>query len=486
MAITNKIKNQHLINRAGFGPMIESLIDFDKYTAKQLWQLLVKTSSQAPAEMSIATDPRKDKAFINEDGTAMNYKQMDATTKKLIAFQYRNDIKNMNIWWLTNMVNSKAQLRHKLTFFWHGHFACRSRNALFSQQLFNIIQQNALGNFGTMLRQVSKSPAMLQFLNNQQNRKGHPNENFAREVMELFTIGRGNYTEADVKEAARAFTGWSFDKNGAFIFRPILHDNFAKNVLGNTGNFNGDDVLDIILKKPETAYFICKKIYQFFVNENIDEILIKKLATNFYNNNYEIAPLLEEIFTSEWFYEQKNMAIKIKSPIELIVGIRRFLPLELENDEVQLLFQKVLGQLLFYPPNVAGWPGGRSWIDSSTLMVRLQIPQALSNNDALEIKPKTDDDTDMGMVEQKNLKIGKNKAFSKLGVSAHINWSIVFKAFENIARPQLEQALISSLILTSANFKSSTLQPFLNIESRDSFIKSVIINVMSTPEYQLC
>jgi uncharacterized protein (DUF1800 family) len=203
---------------------------------------------------------------------------------------------------------------------------------------------------------------MITFLNNQQNKKNHPNENFAREVMELFTLGRGNYTETDVKEAARAFTGWSLGPNGAFLFKPRLHDAGSKTVLGQTGNFNGDDVVDILLKMPKTANFICKKMYKFFVNENIDDARVAYLATRFFKNNYDIKKLLEDIFTSDWFYEQKNIGAKIKSPIELLAGIRRYIPMVMDNDEVQLLFQKVLGQILFYPPKCS-WLGWRQKLD---------------------------------------------------------------------------------------------------------------------------
>ncbi len=486
MPLTNRIKNQQLLWRAAFGPMAENVAELDSITPKKLWNTLLSTSLDTPDKINIVSDPRKDKAYMNDDGTMMKPGQMDALTRKLIAQKYKDDLKDLNITWLNMMINSKAQLREKLTFFWHGHFACRSRNALFSQELFNIIHENALGNFGDMLRAVSKSPAMLQFLNNQQNRKGHPNENFAREVMELFTLGRGNYTENDIKESARAFTGWEFDKDGAFVFRARLHDDEEKTFFGQKGNFNGDDILNILLKNPQTANYICKKMYKFFVNENVDDDKVKYLSARFFKNNYDIQKLLEDIFTSDWFYDQKNIGVKIKSPVELIVGIRRFLPLSMDNDDTQLVFQKVLGQILFYPPNVAGWPGGRNWIDSSTLMVRLQIPQALASNDAIDIRPKTDDDNAMGMMEEKRIRVGKNAAFKKSGMSAAINWVAVNKIFENTARPALAQTIANALLQTKGKVGDELLAKYVNNENRESFIKSAIINLMSTPEYQLC
>ena len=210
------------------------------------------------------------------------------------------------------------------------------------------------------------------------------------------------------------------------------------------------------------------------------------MGERFFKNNYDIKKLLEDIFTSDWFYEPQNIGIKIKSPVELMAGLRRFLPLQMDNDDAQLLFQKVLGQILFYPPNVAGWPGGKSWIDSSTLMVRLQIPQAISSKDAIDIRPKDDDDTNMGMTEEKRIRLGKNAAFSKSGASATINWIIVNKIFENTARPVLAKTIIDTLLQTKGRIDDVLLAKYFNNENRESFIKSVVVNVMCTPEYQLC
>ena len=486
MALSNRLKNQHLLWRAAFGPMAEGVADLNDMSTKKLWKKLVDSSAEAPEKLDVAANPFEDRTMMNANGTMMEYSKLDPDKKRELAKQSRDDLKDMNIAWLNLMINSKAQLREKMSLFWHGHFACRIQNAYFSQNLLNVIRENALGNFGNMLRAVSKSPAMLQFLNNQQNRKGYPNENFAREVMELFTLGRGNYTEKDIKESARAFTGWGFDKGGQFVFRRPVHDDGEKTFMGETGNFDGDDILNILLKKTETATFITKKIYRYFVNENIDETKIKYLSSRFFKNDYNIAKLLEDIYTSEWFYEPQNIGNKIKSPIELLAGIRRYLPLTLDNDDAQLLFEKVLGQILFYPPNVAGWAGGKSWIDSSTLMVRLQIPQVLSSKDSIDIRPKSDDDTNMGMTEEKRIKLGKKAAYSASGASATIEWNTVNKIFEKTSRSELSQAIIDSLLQTKGRIDGALLANYLNNESRESFIKSVVINVMSTPEYQLC
>jgi uncharacterized protein (DUF1800 family) len=387
---------------------------------------------------------------------------------------------------MDEMINSRAQFREKLSLFWHGHFACRVINIYFQQQLLDIIRTNAFGKFGDLLREVSKSPAMLQFLNNQQNKKQHPNENFAREVMELFTMGRGNYTENDVKEAAKAFTGWGFDLKGEFVFRPFQHDNGPKTFLGKTGNFDGDDIIDMLLEQKQTALYITKKIYRYFVNEKMDDGKITWLSNRFYQSNYDIKKLMEDIFTSEWFYEEKNIGTKIKSPVELIAGIRRLLPLTLQNENAQLLFQRALGQILFYPPNVAGWPGAKSWIDSSTLMLRLRMPQIITANEAISIRPKSDDDTMMGQMMESKIAEGLNKSYADKGAAAIVDWESVTNIFKTVTRENLLAKISDTILQTRSRVNTALLATYLNNENRENYIKSTIINLMSTPEYQLC
>ena len=356
MPSSNRIKNQHLLWRSAFGPMAENAASLDIISQKDLWVLLVKTSAKPVEKIEVTKNPADEYIMAGADPKEMQKGIKDPEQRKKLREKSRDDLKVMNQRWLETMVNSEAQLREKMSLFWHGHFACRIVNSFFAQELLHIIRINALGSFADMLKAVSKSPAMLQFLNNQQNKKSHPNENFAREVMELFTMGRGNYTENDVKEAARAFTGWAFNPQGEFVFRKNQHDDGTKTFLGKTGNFDGDDILNMLLENKQTANYISKKIYRYFVSEKINEQNQQWLSNRFYSNNYNIAKLLEDIYTSDWFYDEKNIGTRIKSPVELLAGIRRLLPMQLENDQSQLLFQRALGQVLFYPPNVAGWP----------------------------------------------------------------------------------------------------------------------------------
>lgn len=482
MAVSNRLKNQHLLWRAGFGPMAENAAELDKISQKELWSLLLKTSAKKPEKINVAQNLVDGLYKGIQDVSQMQKPDLTNDQKKQIREQSREDLKNLNILWLEEMINNEAQLREKMSLFWHGHFACRVINSYFQQELLQIIRENALGNFKDLLREVSKSPSMISFLNNQQNRKKKPNENFAREVMELFTMGRGNYTENDIKEAARAFTGWGFNLKGEFEFRKFQHDDDKKTVLDKTGNFDGDDVLNILLEQKQTAKYITKKIYKYFVNDKADDAKVEWLSNRFYQNDYDIKKLLEDIFTADWFYEEKNIGTKIKSPVELLAGIRRLLPMEMENDQAQLLFQKTLGQILFYPPNVAGWPGGKTWIDSSSLMLRLRIPQILSANDIMDIMPKTDDDVQGGMMEMAAKKL---KDVTK-GGTAKIDWGLAAAIFEKVPRENLLQKMTDILLQTKGHIADTLLEKYVNSENRENFIKSTIVNLMSTPEYQLC
>ncbi|MGB3005011.1 MAG: DUF1800 domain-containing protein [Chitinophagaceae bacterium] len=475
--------------RAGFGPAVEQLGDLSKYSPKQIYKALVKASEKKPDYIDVADDYLKGLLMGIEEVGRQQKKELDADERKKVQQKNREGVRNLNMYWMHEMVNTASQLREKMAFFWHGHFACRNLNVFFQQGLLDTIRKNALGNFGTMLKEVSKSAAMLNFLNNQQNRKDHPNENFAREVMELFTLGRGNYSENDIKEAARAFTGWGANIKGEFQFRKFQHDNGSKSVLGKSGNFEGEDVLNILLEEKQTAKFITQEIYKFFVNEKADNSRINWLSERFYNNKYDISKLMEDIFTNDWFYEEKNIGAQIKSPVELLVGIQRMLPMKLENEEALMLLQRVLGQLLFYPPNVAGWPGGKTWIDSSSLMMRMRIPRMINDTDEMNVRPKDDDDQMMGRPDTKE--DPKAKAQRMTGgagkpILANIDWSLFVKNFESTPRGALADAISKNLLQVKNGVSVDLIKQFSDQSGRENFIKTAAIQLMSIPEYQLC
>jgi uncharacterized protein (DUF1800 family) len=477
MPASNQLKNQHLLWRAAFGPMTENVNQLQEISQKELYRIVVKTSAKTPDPFNVAVNLFDGLVKGVQDLGMMQKLSQDE--RKMLRKQSVEDLKNLNLAWLTQMINSEAQTREKMSLFWHGHFACRVINIFFQQQLLNIVRENALNNFGDLLRQVSKSPAMLSFLSNQQNKKQHPNENFAREVMELSTIGRGNYTENDVKEAARAFTGWGFNLKGEFVDRPFVHDTSKKTFLGKTGNFNGDDIIDILLEQKQTARFIAQKLYKYFVNETPDAEKVELLGNHFYESGYDIKQLMTGIFTSDWFYNDQNIGNRIKSPVELLVGIRRLIPMELEKPELQLLFERALGQLLFYPPNVAGWPGGKNWIDSSTLMLRMRIPQILTDADDFAVKPKDDDDTMMGME-------GVDSKPKSKQVNVSVDWDAVIKVFDKTPKEKLMETISGVLLQTKSKIAAGIVEKYIDKQARDSYIKSTMVELMSTPEYQLC
>lgn len=453
---------KHLYARAGFGLRFED-IRAAKHSS-------VKSTVNELLQSSVMSDPLN---TVQEKTDYMALmKAGDITSKKQFLQQQRQQEKDLNLAWINKMSTTNAQLAEKMTLFWSNHFACRTNNAFYTQQLNNIQRTHALGNFRDLLLEVSQSPAMLQFLNNQQNHKGHPNENFARELMELFTLGRGNYTEQDVKESARAFTGWGFNKDGEFVARPFQHDDGQKAFLGRTGNFAGEDIINIILQQKQTAIFISNKLYKYLVNETPDPTHVNAMADVFYKADYEIKPLLEFVFTSGWFYDDKNTGNLIKSPVEFVVGLSRQFYITYQRPEVLLEFQRTLGQVLFNPPNVAGWPGGRNWIDSSSLMYRLKIPSMILNGGLIDFTGKADPEDEAYLATVRN-----RQSLVNTRVQAQPDWD---KFMKDIPK-DLSNAAIAAFLLEPQPGNT-----IINTATQTNDIKTMVIELVSTPEYQLC
>jgi uncharacterized protein (DUF1800 family) len=475
-------KQNHLYWRAGFGPVPAQLGFTGNFQPDKAFKEMLNASANPPEPFTIiekllAGMGQNPEAAMRQEQMSGDKTMETAERRKAIQQKNRQGIRDLNLAWMNQMIESPAQLREKMAFFWHGHFACRTQNSFFSQQLLNTIRTHALSDFGTLLAEVSKSAAMLQFLNNQQNRKYSPNENFAREVMELFTMGRGNYTEQDVKEAARAFTGWGFNLAGAFQFRQNQHDEGLKTILGKTGNFDGEAVLKLLLEQPATAKFICTRLFRFFVNDTINTKQVDWLAKRFFDNGYQIKSLLTDLFTADWFYAKENTGTRIKSPVELWVGIRRQIPMQLANPEAQLLVQRALGQVLFYPPNVAGWPGGKTWIDSSSLLLRMRLPQLFSSSEGIEINFKADDDTEMGQGKRNSANMNRYK------IKVDIDWKQAFAALEKIPEKDRYLQLAAGFLQSGRLPEQSFIEPFIG---RENYQANLAVAFTSLPEYQLC
>jgi len=276
-------------------------------------------------------------------------------------------------WWANRMLTTNHPLEEKMALFWHGHFATNEEKVRDYRKMLlqlDLFYRDGTGNFRDLVIGVAQDPAMLTFLDAGVNVKGAPNENFAREIMELFTMGVGNYSEKDIREAARAFTGWNY-VDLTFVVNKDKHDDTDKTVLGHTGPYDGVAVIDIILQQPVTAEYIAGKIYRFFVRQDISPEMKKKLGTVLREHNYEIAPLLDTIFLSKDFYSPPSFATHIKGPTELVVSTYKKLGLkEVPGAPDFNEVTSTLGQQLFRPPTVAGWAQGKSWITPGLLLER--------------------------------------------------------------------------------------------------------------------
>jgi uncharacterized protein (DUF1800 family) len=290
-----------------------------------------------------------------------------------LRFSNNMEISRVTAWFAQRMLVTKRPLEEKLALFWHGHFAnendkVRDYRKMMAQ--WDTYRRLGNGNFGELLLAMTQDPAMSIYLDGRLNVKGHPNENFAREIMELFSLGVGNYSEKDIKEAARAFSGWGLDGN-KFVVRAALHDDGEKTLLGETGNFDGAEVVKILLKQPSCARFISRKLYRFLVRDDISPAFEEQLAGLLRKNHYDMAPLLETIFLSRDFYSQSSVATQIKGPVQLVVSTYKKLGLsEIPTAPAFHSTTAGLGQALCMPPNVAGWKGGRTWMNPATLLER--------------------------------------------------------------------------------------------------------------------
>jgi uncharacterized protein (DUF1800 family) len=294
------------------------------------------------------------------------------------------------------MIATPTPLTERMTLFWHNHFATSQQKVRSSQLMYRqnaLLRREALGNFARLLHAMARDPAMLVWLDNAGSRRQAPNENFAREVMELFTLGEGHYTEQDVKEAARAFTGMSIDRDsGDFRWRPAFHDAGEKTVLGKTGRFDGDDVLGILLARPETAEFVTAKLWREFVSPVPDPVEVRRLAARWREAGYEIKPLVRALLLSTAFWAEDNRRSLIKSPVDLVVGTMRTYQMRPIDLRPAVVACAALGQNVFSPPNVKGWPGGEAWIDASTLLGRKQwLERTFRGGDNLEAMRAMDD-----------------------------------------------------------------------------------------------
>lgn len=364
---------RHLLNRTGFGPDRTAIQQFATLDREQAVDTLLSGVLTQPV-----TTPDPDVlTFV----TPRTYREADETTKKQLRQQERERELLLRSWWYGEMLTTPSPLTERLVLFWHNHFTSslekvKSARLMYDQnQLF---RREALGNFRTLLHDVSKDPAMLVYLDTARSRKDKPNENYAREVMELFTLGEGHYAEQDIREGARALTGWTVDPDtGAFLYNRRQHDDGDKTILGRQGRFDGDQFLDILLAQPAASELVTRKLWREFVSPTPDEAEVQRLANQFRRQDYQLKPLLRALLLTPQFWDPANRGDLVKSPVELIVGtLRQFRP-QVVDMRPFLYTARNLGQDLFNPPNVKGWPGGNDWINTGTLLARKQFLEQL-------------------------------------------------------------------------------------------------------------
>jgi len=381
----------HLLSRAGFGGTPDQVRALSQLGLDKAVDWLVDHEERPAPESAPPFDPDIMRPATPEESAAYRKARMEGDEATLSAFRRerqkrqgadRNQIRAMREWWLQRMIETPRPLEEKMTLFWHGHFATGYRaiedswHMMMQNQMFRNL---ATGNFADLLRGVIRDPAMLRYLNNNRNRKQSPNENLARELMELFSLGEGNdYGENDIKEGARALTGYTYEDD-SFVFRSGAHDDGPKSILGRRGNFDGDDFVNIILSRNVCSEFIALKLYRFFVNDAPDvpngdqRSFLASLARKLRQSRYELKPVLKALFKSRHFHDAANRCAVVKSPTQLIVQTIRSLNTPIRDLNGLATAGDLMGQQLFEPPSVKGWDGGRSWINTSTLFIRQNL-----------------------------------------------------------------------------------------------------------------
>lgn len=382
-------KAAHLLNRAGFGGPPDEVAALTQLGFERAVDRLLNYENipdYYPTPDWVLNPPEElawpDKVAAKDASLPSKERQEKGQRVQTV----RGDLGNrMKTWWLQRLCATPRPFQEKMTLFWHGHLVSSLADGMNPYWLFrqiDLYRRLATGNFKTLALEVSKDACMLRYLDNDRNKRKHPNENYARELMELFTMGIGNYTEDDIKQSARAFSGWT-RRDSEFEFSPFEHDYEAKTFLGRTGHFDGADIVNVIFEQSCVGRFIATKLWRFFVNDQPEPEAIESLAQVFREAKYELKPLVRAIFTSEVFYSDRVIRAQIKSPIQLAVSAIRTLKIENPNVGPLIGLLRQMGQDILNPPNVKGWDGGPLWVNTTTLLARYNFARFLLNDGAL-------------------------------------------------------------------------------------------------------
>jgi uncharacterized protein (DUF1800 family) len=379
----------HLLNRAGFGGSAAEI----ETTRKKGLEATVRELVDGPADgLNLAPPSWAEPRNIREMRMGMRAAKEDDPAQRKekmreVRMMENEHILDLRRWWLDRMMNGPAPLLEKMALFWHGHFATgveKVKDAYWMWLQNDTLRRNALGNFTTLTKKISRDPAMMIYLDLQQSRKEHPNENWARELMELFTVGIGNYSEQDIRESARAFTSYRIDMTTQqFRSGPAQQDTGTKNFMGHAGPLVGDDIIDILVQQRACARFIGRKLWRFFVEDEPAPQIVETFAERIRAHGFEMRPILRELFNSEEFFSERGRRTQIKSPVQFILQTCKLLGEPLPPPLAAQNAMRQMGQILFAPPNVKGWEGGKTWISTSTLMFRYNFANYLVNGDKM-------------------------------------------------------------------------------------------------------
>ncbi len=363
-------ESRHLALRTGFAVEASQLKQWQELTRQQAVRQVL--DSYQPTRVSGLP------GWLKTPSAPVRFRQLSASQKKQAQQTQRQQGWQLKGWWLNQMIVTRSPFTERMLLFWHNHFTSalqKVKDPVMIYRQHALLRQQGLGNFQQLLTAIARDPAMLRYLDNRSNIKGKPNENFARELLELFTLGEGNYTEADVKAAARAFTGWGINhKTRQFRFNSRRHDQAGKLFMGHRGNWDGDDILRMLLSDARTAETVVRKAWRAFISPRPDPARVVYLARQFRTADYNIRTLMRLLLNEPAFWAAENRGVLIKSPLMLLAGLGRTFQLRPGKQAVQLAHQAArLGQDPFNPPNVKGWPGGASWVSSQSLLLRQQL-----------------------------------------------------------------------------------------------------------------
>ena len=484
----NAVTAAHLLNRAGFGG---TPAEIERTRQKGLTgavrQFVEVKSDAANVPPPAWAQPRDIRTQRMEIKAAKDRGENFQSKVREIRMIEGDEILDLRRWWLDRMLNGPAPLLEKMTLFWHGHFATsiqKVRDAYWMWLQNDTLRRNALGNFATLVRKISRDPAMMIYLDLQQSRQEHPNENWARELMELFTVGIGNYTEQDIRESARAFTGYRIDfTTQQFRFAPLQQDHKTKTFMGQTGNLNGDNIIEILVSKPACAQFIARKLWRFFVEDEPSNAVVDSVAATIRAHNFEMRPVLRDILSSAEFYSDRAIGSQIKSPVQYIVQTSKLLDAPGTAPVAAQNAMRQMGQILFAPPNVKGWDGGKQWISTSTLLFRYNFANYLINGDAMlspaARQPRQGADVGFGRAAQYAQQIKRDP----IDVAKLVPENVRHKPREVV------DLLVKRFFQTPPSDKE--IDAFAKyLESRgpdaaDTTLREVIHLMMSTPQFQL-